>query len=135
MIDETPRTRWQGLSKPILVPVDDDPAILDLDAIVRRAAVSIRLAPLTAENDGLVYYANGQLAFDSNGHRAFAHFLSRAQDDVLLLADTLRLYKETLQWIADDRHLDDCPRKDITNIEDDLACACHQIMAEDCLAP
>lgn len=105
----------------------------ELVKIRRRAMLSLRLDPLPpGNNDGLVYFAGSErIAFDSNGHEAFAEFISNAQSDVTDVVADLLDAREVLQQIADGLHLTDC----LKVLTPELACQCHAYMAWGALNP
>lgn len=110
----------------------------EIEQIQQKAALSLQLDPLPpGGNDGRVYYRGKPwlLAFDSNGHEAFAEFISNAQPWVLALAREALYLRDALQTIADDSHAPDCHRvSPYIDFKNDLACGCHATYAAEVLA-
>lgn len=104
-----------------------------------KAGLSLQLEPLPpGANDGLVYYKRQPwhtdpiLAFDSNGHEAFAELVSNAQPWIVALASEVLRLREGLKTIAEGRHTSDChrvARNGAVSEWQDVACDCHQAYA------
>jgi hypothetical protein len=112
------------------------------DAAVERmrqvAAISLQLEPLPpGDNDGRVYFsrrpedAEPVLALDTNGHEAFAEFISNARPWILALSSEILRIREELRPVLENKHLTPCP---IVGGEDE-ACACHYWIVRETMQP
>ena len=106
-----------------------------LATIRGKAALSLQLQPLSpGNNDGLVYYADGQLAFDTHGHERFAEVMSNAQPWLLQLLTEVLYLRGALNDIARDVHAPDCHRTSGDRQVDVYFCDCHRDYAREVLA-
>jgi hypothetical protein len=104
----------------------------------QTAMLSMRFHPLEpGDNRGVVYYPDGDIAIDCEGHEATAELLANAQIWILELLSELEQSRQLLQDFAEDLHLAECAKvdQDTGYVDPSQVCHCHMIMAWQALHP